>query len=205
MEYDLGADVGCTDGNAGKIVALIADPIKRTLAQIAVETAHQPMDARVVPVDLVRTATESGVQLRCSLEEFSQLPEFHDIDFVSHGPGNGYAGTDLALPYYGLPDHQAPMIVDRIPMGEVGFRRHDHVHATDGAVGQVEGFVVDGEEHITHVLLQEGHLWTRKEVAIPIGSLGTIDGDGLHVRLSKREISDLPELGVRPGDPPATT
>ena len=205
MEYGIGADVSCTDGSAGKIVALIANPAKRTLAHIAVEVAHQPTDARIVPADLVRTATESGVQLRCSLEELSRLPEFHRIDRVSYGPGNGYPGADVAVPYYGLSEHQAPTIADRIPSGEVAFRRHDRVHATDGAVGQLRGFVVDGDEYITHVLLREGHLWARKEVAIPIGALETIDGDGLHVGLSKREISDLPEIGTRLGEPPAPT
>ncbi len=79
------------------------------------------------------------------------------------------------------------------------------MQATDGAIGRVEGLVVDGEGHITHVLLQEGHLWARKEVAIPIGSIEKIDADGIHVRLSKHELADLPELGIRPGEPPAST
>jgi predicted lipoprotein with Yx(FWY)xxD motif len=34
---------------------------------------------------------------------------------------------------------------------------------------------VDDAGHITHVLLQEGHLWGRREVAIPVASLERID------------------------------
>ena len=49
--------------------------------------------------------------------------------------------------------------------------------------------------HVTHVLLQEGHLWGRKEVAIPIGSVERID-DGITVNLTKKEIEDLPAVGV---------
>ena len=46
------------------------------------------------------------------------------------------------------------------------------VHATDGEIGKVEGLVVEpAHGHVTHVLLQEGHLWGRKEVAIPIGAV----------------------------------
>ena len=30
-------------------------------------------------------------------------------------------------------------------------------------------------EHVTHVLLPEGHLWGRKEVAIPIGTVKKMD------------------------------
>ena len=49
---------------------------------------------------------------------------------------------------------------------------------------------------MTHVLLQEGHLWGRKEVAIPIGSVTSID-DGIRLGISKQEVQDLPpvELG----------
>ena len=138
MEFDIGAETRCTGGHAGKVVALIADPVAKALVHIAIE------------------------------------PERH-----------------------GASEQQLPVLVDRVPAGEVGIRRHEPVHAADGgAIGQVEGLVVDGESHITHVLLQEGHLWGRKEVAIPIGSLEKIDADGIHVRLSKSEIGDLPELGV---------
>lgn len=62
----------------------------------------------------------------------------------------------------------------------------------------VEGLVVDDEGHITYVLLQEGHFWGKKEVAIPIDSLEKIDAGGIHVRLSRHEIKDLPTLGVDP-------
>jgi len=72
------------------------------------------------------------------------------------------------------------------------------VQAADGAIGKVEGLVVDDESRITHVLLQEGHLWGRREVAIPIGFVEKIDSEGIHVQLSKSEIADLPELGVDP-------
>jgi len=197
MEYEIGASVRCTDGSAGKISALIANPLGRALTHIAVEVEHEPMGARVVPVDHVRTVTETGVELGCSLAELARLPEFHDVEFIPYVSAGDLSAT-LAWPYYGAPTGDMPSIVDRVPAGEVEIRRNDHVHAADGAVGRVEGLVVDAEGQITHVLLQEGHLWARKEVAIPIGAVGTIDDDGIHVRLSRREVADLPELGVGP-------
>ena len=45
------------------------------------------------------------------------------------------------------------------------------------------------------MLLQEGHLWGRKQVAIPIGSVEKID-QGITVKLTKQEIGDLPAVGV---------
>ena len=57
---------------------------------------------------------------------------------------------------------------DRVPEGEVEVRRGEHVHATDGAIGRVQGFVIDPtDHHLTHVLLDEGHQWGKKRVAIP--------------------------------------
>jgi len=198
MEFDIGAEARCTDGSAGKVVALIADPVAKALVHIAIEPEHQAGNARVVPVGLVAAADASGVELRCSLDELARLPDFREVEFVPYLPDFGDLGAMFALPYYSLPEQERPVLVDRVPAGEVGIRRHEQVHAADGAIGQVEGLVVDGESHITHVLLQEGHLWGRKEVAIPIGSLEKIDAEGIHVQLSKSEIGDLPELGVNP-------
>ena len=204
MEYEIGTSVRCTDGSAGSVVALIANPLSRALTHIAVEAEHEPTGARVVPVALVRAVTESGVELGCSLAELSQLPEFHDVEFIPYAVSRDPSAT-LAWPYYGMPAGEAPSIIDVIPAGEIEVRRGDHVHATDGAVGRVEGLVVNGDGQITHVLLQEGHLWSRKEVTIPIGAVDTIDDEGIHVRLSKHELADLPELGVRATGPRQST
>lgn len=198
MEFDIGAEAHCTDGSAGTVVALIADPVAKALVHIAVEPEHHAGTAKVVPVDLVAAADATRIQLRCSLDELARLPDFREVEFVPYIPDFGDLGATMAWPYYGASEQQLPVLVDRVPAGEVGIRRHEHVHAADGAIGRVEGLVVDGESHITHVLLQEGHLWGRKEVAIPIGSLERIDADGIHVRLSKSEIAELPELGVDP-------
>ena len=79
---------------------------------------------------------------------------------------------------------------------EVEVRRGEHVHATDGEIGRVEGLIVDPSSHcVTHVLLQEGHLWGRKQVAIPIGSVEKIDR-GITVQLTKHEIEALPAVRV---------
>jgi sporulation protein YlmC with PRC-barrel domain len=70
------------------------------------------------------------------------------------------------------------------------------VHATDGEIGQVEGLVIDPRSHhVTHVLLQEGHLWGRKEVAIPISAVTGVD-DGIQLNITKREVQDLPPVDI---------
>jgi sporulation protein YlmC with PRC-barrel domain len=85
---------------------------------------------------------------------------------------------------------------DRIPAGEVEVRRGDHVHATDGTIGRVQGLVIDPSDHqVTHVLLDEGHLWGEKRVAVPISAVTDVK-DGVRLTLSKDEVRDLPEVDI---------
>jgi hypothetical protein len=49
---------------------------------------------------------------------------------------------------------------------------------------------------VTHVLLQEGHLWGKKEVAISIGAVTGIT-DGIRLNLTKDEIADLPPVELK--------
>ena len=66
-------------------------------------------------------------------------------------------------------DRPVVVTTDRVPLGEVEVRRGEHVSATDGEIGRVRGLVIDPGDHcVTHVLLDEGHLWGQKRVAIPI-------------------------------------
>jgi PRC-barrel domain protein len=68
--------------------------------------------------------------------------------------------------------------------------------ATDGDIGLVQGLVIDpGSRHVTHVLLQEGHLWGRKEVAIPISAVASTS-DGIQLKVTKQEVQDLPPVDI---------
>ena len=48
---------------------------------------------------------------------------------------------------------------------------------------------------MTHVLLQEGHLWGRKEVAIPISAVDTTV-DGTQLKIAKQDVQDLPPVDI---------
>jgi sporulation protein YlmC with PRC-barrel domain len=114
------------------------------------------------------------------------------------------------MPYYGLgggmivpgvtpgDGQMSPQVVtiDSVPVGEVEICRGQPVEATDGDIGHVQGLVIDpASRHVTHVLLQEGHLWGRKEVAIPIGAVAST-GDGIRLKISKQDVQDLPPVDI---------
>ena len=73
-------------------------------------------------------------------------------------------------------------------------RRDKRVYATDGEIGRVEGLVIDpGNHHVSHVLLQQGHLFGRRQVAIPIGAVtGVVDS--VQLNITKQQVENLPPV-----------
>lgn len=85
---------------------------------------------------------------------------------------------------------------DHVPMGEVEVRRGETVFATGGAIRRVQGLVITpADHHVTHVLLDEGHLWGKKRVAIPIAAVKDVQ-DGVRLNLTKDDIRDPPPVEV---------
>jgi uncharacterized protein YrrD len=79
----------------------------------------------------------------------------------------------------------------------VEVRRSSVVSTSDDeAVGHVDGFLVDDTDHITHFVLERGHLWGRREVTVPIGAVASVESDAVTLTLSKDEVGDLPSHRV---------
>jgi sporulation protein YlmC with PRC-barrel domain len=94
------------------------------------------------------------------------------------------------------PARQAIVTDDQVPAGEIQICRGQPVHATDGAIGRVQGLAVDpSDHHVTHVLLDDGHLWGKKRVAIPFSAVDCVD-DGVRLNLAKAQVRDLPAIDV---------
>ena len=60
----------------------------------------------------------------------------------------------------------------------------------------MDGFLVDGEADITHVLLERGHLWGRRDVTIPIGAVAKVETDAVTLSLSKDQVGELASVRV---------
>jgi sporulation protein YlmC with PRC-barrel domain len=204
-QFTIGAEASCTDGICGNVSRVVIDPVARAVTHIVVEPKHRQGLGRLVPIDLVDDSPEE-VRLRCTVAEFERLDPAEETQFVPGSSGYAAYGPDqvVAWPYYGLASGMDPTLVnvsptvtyDTIPLGEVAVRRGEPVQATDGSIGRVHGLVIDPRNHhVTHVLLGEGHLWGRKEVAIPIGAVTGVD-DGIQLSLSKQDVADLPPVDI---------
>jgi sporulation protein YlmC with PRC-barrel domain len=212
--FMIGADVACSDGPCGSVIRVVVDPVARSATHLVVEPEERAGLARLVPLDLVDAAA-GGVRLRCTLEEFERLESAEDTQFVPGTYGYGDFGPEqvVSWPYYGLggmtgvagdeiASGSQTVTYDVVPLGEVEVRRGEPVHATDGSIGKVQGLVIDPRSHhVTHVLLQEGHLWGRKEVAIPISAVSSVDEDGIKLSITKRHVQDLPAVDIDHPDP----
>lgn len=197
--FTIGAVARCTDRICGRVAQVVLNPIDNRVTHLIVEPEHREGLGRLVPVDWV-SAHGAELELRCSSSEFDRLEIAEDVRFL---PGSeGFYGYDaeqaLLWPYFGA-NTSLPVTVDTLPVGEVAVRRDDEVHATDGRIGHVEGLVVDSRNHhATHLLLKEGHLFGRKEVAIPIGEVATV-GDGyIRLSISRQAVDELPPVDFRP-------
>ena len=187
-EFAIGATASCDDGSCGEVSRMIVDPATRTVTHLVIEPKHRRGSGRLVPLDLVDTTT-GDIRLRCTLAEFDMLDPAEETELLEDAGGMGLGG--MAAPM-GIPQPPATFVEDVVPLGEAEVGRGEPVHALDGEIGQVRGFLVDpGDHRVTHVLLQEGHLWGRKEVAIPVSAVTGVQ-DGIRLNMTKKQIEDLP-------------
>ena len=151
---------------------------------------------RLVPLDLVDVDAATGkIRLRCTTAQFERLdaadmtvsPHDNDADPENSyrqqfpGPTGRFLADTLSVTY------------DILPAGQVAVCGGKHVHAADGDIGQIQGLVIDSDSRqLTHVLLQEGHLFGHKVVAIPIGAVTGVNENGIQLNITKQQVKDLP-------------
>lgn len=217
-QFRIGVEATCSDGICGTLTRVVLDPVAEAVTHLVVEPKHRSGLGRLVPVDLVDVDADQ-LRIRCTVEEFDRFDQAEETEFLPGG-NVGYGGYGpgqaLSWPYFALDaalvgggdqtmgdgfggglGASSPVVYDSVPLGEVSVRRGGHVHATDGDIGRVQGLVVDrGSHHVTHVLLQEGHLWGRKEVAIPISAVSVVNDNGIGLNIAKTVVEDLPPLDI---------
>ena len=205
--FTIGANVVCADGPCGRVSRVVVDPVAKVVTHLAVEPEHRLGLARLVPVDLARPEADA-VRLACTKAEFERLDPAEETQFVPGTRGYEVYGAEqvLSWPYYQLGDTvvdpeqegqvSQTVTVDTLPPGEVGVRRGARVNAADGPIGHVQGLVIDPASHrVTHVLLQEGHLLGRRQLAIPIGAVTEV-GDEVRLNLTRHEVRRLPPVDI---------
>ena len=208
MEIPLNAQIECTDGVCGRSAYVVMNPVFEQVTHVVVKDVSSPGKEYMVPVDFVTDSTGETIKLRCSKAELEKMDPFNQTTFIvervpaenysTGGPEYGGNGSYFYMPYvtrdktiYVTEENQ------QTPPGELAVQRGTRVKATDGYVGKVDEFVVNPENgYITHMVMREGHLWGKKDVAIPLSAIGEQREDTVFLTLDKAQIEALPTFPI---------
>jgi sporulation protein YlmC with PRC-barrel domain len=211
MRLDLDCHVTCADGRFGELADIVVDPSSRRVTHLVVQPRDQHFRARLVAIGRARIENaKREVILDFTLAEIDELKPLHRTEYVRLGgrPAED-AGSDvgieadfLPLPYGSLGttalgagiepldvDPHVALSYDRVPKGTVEIRRESEVRSSDGHhVGHVVAVVLNAQEHISDLVLEHGHLWGKREIAIPNASIDRLLSDEVVLSLSKDEV-----------------
>jgi hypothetical protein len=200
MEIPLNVEVLCDGKTCGRSTALIMNPVTDETTHIVVRETAAPHKERIVPVSAIERSEHEELLLKTTTQKFAAMEPFVETRFIRvmldhYDPAQAYAWpyvVHLKQPHY-IAEKE-----ERIPPGEVAVHRGAKVVAADGTVGKVDEFLVGQEDsHVTHLVMSEGHLWGKRDVVIPISQIRTMGGETVYLKLTKKEVEQLPTIAVR--------
>jgi sporulation protein YlmC with PRC-barrel domain len=204
LRLELGKSVKLADGAAQELVDVVIDSGSKRVTHIVVQPRDHGEDARLVPVGL---AEEGGAELslRCSTEELERFDLVHEFEVLHAGerpkedPNWDVGVEDIVVAptyaptafgeYGGALDSDVTISYDRVPKGEIELRGASSVYSADGHhLGSVEGVVVADSDRIAQLFFQRGHLWWKREVAIPADAIAKFESDMVTLGVKKDEL-----------------
>ncbi len=203
FELPLDAKINSNDGHAGQSVAVTFNQESRAVSHIIVEdnNGHE----RLVPLSLVARSSHDEISLNSSEDALRSLPLFKVTEYVERAPqqsgdwaeeeGEWEDSVDVSSFERTDEPFGMPVIVERVPEGEVTLRRGTEIEATDGHVGHVEMLIIEPDSgQITHFVLKKGHLWGKKEVMVPLTAVSSFDYETVYLNVDKETVKNFPDL-----------
>jgi uncharacterized membrane protein len=193
----LKAKVECRDGVCGQSTHLVGDPTTRRLTYVVVREKRGDQQERLVPVQRVARTSSNLIELDCSADELATMEPFSTQQFIALEP-TASSEASFALPYAILEAGPVMAEYEHIPPDQLAVRRGTGVEATDGWIGRIAEFAIDPNSgEITHLLLGEGHLWGKKELALPVSAIDRVFDEVVYLKLDKQSVEKLPAIPVR--------
>ncbi len=213
MELKEGTSVFTPGGDeVGKINRFVLDPATNEVTHIVVQKGWLLPEDKVIPIDMIGTATEERVVLNQTAGDLDQLPAFEETHFVELTdqdfpppadsssryasayywyPPSGYIGyPGFGRGYYGWP----PVETTRnIPADTIPLKEGANVMSADGEhIGDVERLFVDSDSHrATHFLISEGLLFKERKL-IPAHWVRSVEEDKVYLAVPSRLLERLP-------------
>ena len=214
-DIPLNADVICDDGKCGKTSHVIINPLDRAITHVVVQNEEfLGSNKRLVPLERVIDSSHKSIQLNCTKDRLAEMEKFTETHYYIDRDATEQQSLGLPAehmldeldpfllmwPYVYADDnlYSIPVEDELIPTGEIAVRRGAEVKATDGYVGKVDEFLVDPQnEHITHLVLREGHLWGKKELTLPLSAIASMEENIVYLKLDKKTVKSLPAVPIR--------
>jgi uncharacterized protein YrrD len=216
MQFKENAEVITSDGQkVGQIDRMVIDPGSKELTHLVVKKGFLFTKDKVVPLDLVETASEDRIVLKEGPQDPDDFPDFEKTHFIpveeARTPEKrGSKGLSLLAWYYPLPGgawwhtrmgaypgYPKPPYVRRtelnIPDGTVPLEERAKVVSRDGEhVGDIERVYADEEQQrVTHLLVSRG-LVSKSRKLIPSMWVENVSEDKVRLSVGERFIEKLP-------------
>ena len=196
----VGAAAACRDGFPAELKGLVVDPRARAVTHLVIEPENAQGLARLVPLDHADAAAEP-IRLRYTEAEFKDLgpaeetlAEFvpgYEVPVQLLPAGEGWRPADGPVADgETIPQIREMETIPLVPEAEVEESRGDHVHATDGHIGQLHGLRVNPDSGQVLAVLVKRHPWGHAELAIPVGMVSGFEA-GVQLSITKQEVKDL--------------
>ena len=216
-DIPLDAKVVCVDGEYGKSSHIIIEQNSQKVTHFVVEISNLLESHKyLVSIEYVVRTTPESVALNCTKKELTAMPSFTQMQFLNPVTYEYEALKDFsedALAYrnsylmwtdpsldgdMNTDIFSMPIEAESIPAGEMAVRKGAWVEATDGHIGRVEEFLVDpSDRHITHLVLEKGHLWHKKVLTLPLSEILYMNEDYIYLKLNKQAIKSLTAIAVK--------
>lgn len=202
MDINIGSQVVSSQGREiGKVTRVVFDPTTNDLDQIVVKAGGRE---RIIPLNMVQSATEDGVQLRIGYEVVDQLPDFTSARFeeapqtcpavMAYGPGKALPPSTLLFPAGQATQAvtPSPREVEAGAGRSLAITKGTEVQALDGKIGVVDKVLTDQyQDKVTGFIVRKGVL-LKEDVRIPIEWVSHIGSGCINLGVTKAQLEQHP-------------
>ncbi len=196
--------------DVGHISRVVLNPKTKEVTHIVVEKGFLFAEDKVVPLDLIASATDERVTLKVNRDDLDDLPPYEETHYIPLDPLEARAAAypaDMAMPMYSY----VPLGMGAVNyMPPPGYREETERHTPDNTVAVREGarvisaddkhvgnvervFTDESKDRATYFVISQGLLLkTRK--AVPTGWIAVVSEDEVTLNVGASVLEGLPEF-----------
>ncbi|HEX5944411.1 MAG TPA: PRC-barrel domain-containing protein [Anaerolineales bacterium] len=216
MELREGVSVFTPGGEeVGRVNRFVLDPATNEVTHIVIQKGWLLPEDKVLPFEMVSSATDERVVLSEDVGDFDQLPPFEETEFIraaDEEPGQPVPPVDpvyqyapayywyparssLGFPGIGLGPYAWPLGETKrnIPEDTVPLKEGSKIISSDGEhVGDVERlFLEEDSNKVTHFLISQGVLFKDRKI-VPAHWVKSVEEDTVNLVVSSPLLERLP-------------